>query len=203
MSGRRYNRGGTQVPILGGPKSDPIPQRGKPTPDNGPWVRLLKCYDCKSLEVIGPMYWGNPDDDSALQYVSEPHLRKDHKGNVPIVHEQDWEDQHIKRAIVERLWDDVVGFRPSYYDIKDTFKDDAGKCFIAHHRSVPCIDWRDSTKLLSNPAAKERRWLARETKHESVQHSGIKRYLCDFCPVAQTVLDRQREAGYNVGDMPR
>lgn len=191
------------VPLLGQPKRDPIPQRGQPTTENGPWLRLLKCYDCKSLEVIGPMHFGPPDQDVLLEYASEPHRRGDHKGNVAIVHEHDWNDKRIQRAIVDRIWEDTPGFRPSYYDVKNTYVEDAGKCFNAHHRQVPCIDWRDSTKLLSNPAAKERRWLARETHHDSVKHSGIKRYLCDFCPVAQTVLDRQREAGYNVGDIAR
>ena len=145
---------------LGGLKQDDD-DHNKAASD-GPQLRLLQCFTCKTLEEM-PDFLGHPDDDAVLHTLDErhggasemPHHRALHR--MPV---SQWESMEIKRSTVKRLWEGTTGFTPSYYDVKNTLQDDASKCFTSHHRQVPCIDWHDSSKKLTAGTSRARRKLA-------------------------------------------
>lgn len=163
-------------------------------------VRVLQCFNCKSMEVL-PDFIGPPEHDMVLQHVLVPHggeTENPHHGALHRVERKYWEDINVRKSIVERLWENTSGFRPSYYDYKDTLQDDAIKCFSKHKRQVPCLDYQDGSKRLGNPARGLRKWLAREVRRD-VQDlpEAPKVFLCNFCPVQQHV-DRMKLA-QNIG----
>jgi hypothetical protein len=88
-----------------------------------------------------------------------------------------WEghQDEILKGLRER-W---TGFHPEFYATKDTYSEDALRCYNIHRRpkGTDCIDWRDDGRRLT-PAG----WKGREV------------YLCDFCPVATTVTTAIRHA---------
>jgi hypothetical protein len=81
--------------------------------------------------------------------------------------------------ILKGLQERWTGFHPEFYATKDTYKEDAMRCYNLHRRpkGTDCIDWRDDGRRLT-PAA----WKGREV------------YLCDFCPVASQVTTAIRHA---------
>ena len=70
-----------------------------------------------------------------------------------------------------------TGFHPEFYATKDTYLEDAMRCYNLHRRPTTCIDWHDDGRRVT-PAS----WKGREV------------YLCDFCPVASAVTTAQRMA---------
>lgn len=88
-----------------------------------------------------------------------------------------WEGHRddILKGLKER-W---TGFHPEFYATKDTYQEDAGRCFNLHRRpkGADCIDWHDDSRRVT-PAS----WKGREV------------FLCDFCPVASAVTTAQRMA---------
>jgi hypothetical protein len=76
-----------------------------------------------------------------------------------------------------------TGFDPQYYEDKNTYVEDAAKCFTAHRRQIPCIDWHSDKKRIGNPT--KLGWEA-----------GPKVYLCDFCVVRSSVdTEKRHQAG--------
>jgi hypothetical protein len=82
-----------------------------------------------------------------------------------------------KDDILKGLGERWTGFHPEFYATKDTYREDALKCYNQHRRpkGTDCIDWRSDHKRLT-PAE----WRGREV------------YLCDFCVVASTVMTEIR-----------
>jgi hypothetical protein len=81
--------------------------------------------------------------------------------------------------ILKGLGERWTGFDPEFYATKDTFQEDAMRCFNLHRRpqGADCIDWQ----------ADYRRVTPHDWKGRNV-------YLCDFCPVASSVKTAQRLA---------
>lgn len=172
----------------------------------GAQIRLLQCWECKTLEVL-PDYppSANPAQDATLHYVDEkhgggtenPHYRALHR--VPQVV---WEDRKAKRQIVKDMWstESMSGFTPGYYDIKDQLREDATQCWKDHRRPTrehPCVDYRSSAKLIKPPTVKDRKQAARELDMagmrnkidlDRMQHDVPSTFLCSFCPY-QTVVE--------------
>lgn len=86
-----------------------------------------------------------------------------------------WEGHRddVLKGLAER-W---TGFNPEFYATKDTYKEDAMRCYNLHRRpqGADCIDWHDDGR--------------RVTPHD---WKGRNVYLCDFCPVASAVTTAQR-----------
>jgi hypothetical protein len=176
-----------------------LESRPAPGFNDPPFLRVLQCFECKSMEVM-------PDYDPALPPAFDAVLHeidKRHGGDTETPHyrtierisEKAWENMPLRRQMVKQMWSETTGFTPAYYDARDTLKDDAVKCFQQHHRQVPCIDYQDSSKRLGNPAAADRARLAREMRDEDIKHSAIRIYLCNFCPVQVKVDQMKRDAG--------
>ena len=157
-----------------------------------PFIRLLRCTHCRTLEEL-PDYQGDPRDDVLLDHLVMEHNRlhpnNDEKDAFLLrVSEAAWKNPKTRRPIHDKIWEDLKnkgllgGFVPEYYASKNTFVEDANKCFIQHNKQVPCIDWHADRKRIGNP-----------TK-EGWQRGEVKVYLCDFCPVASKVMEARRAA---------
>jgi hypothetical protein len=89
-----------------------------------------------------------------------------------------WEGH--KDDVLKGLGERWTGFHPEYYATKDTYKEDAMRCYNLHRRpkGTDCIDYRDDNRKLTGKS-----W----PKDRAV-------YLCDFCPVSSQVTTAIRAA---------
>lgn len=160
--------------------------------DEGPQIRLLRCTHCRTLEEI-PDYKGDPRNDVLLEARVLEHQRKhpfhdEEDAFLMRISEKAWHNPKIGRKVHDKIWEDLKskgllgGFVPSYYDTKNTYVEDAGKCHVQHNRQVPCIDWHADRKRIGNPT--KQGW----------DEGKVKVYLCDFCPVASKVMEAKRLA---------
>lgn len=167
-------------------------------PIEGPVIRLLYCLVCNSIEEL-PMYDGPVEGDVLLELSVERHKfpsGEPHKGKLFVLPVKTWVDQKQKKAIIDQLKgggsSGLADVDPTYYDTKMTFHDDAMKCWNAHNRpgdkSFACADYRSEDKRLLPSTAKERRDLGLPSAAES----GMKVYLCQFCPFHQRAVEIQR-----------
>ena len=87
-----------------------------------------------------------------------------------------WEGH--RDEILKGLGERWTGLHPEFYATKDTYKEDAMRCYNIHRRpqGTDCIDWHDDGRRVT-PST----WKGREV------------YLCDFCPVASSVTTAQRK----------
>lgn len=142
--------------------------------------------------------------DHLLDYVAEPHRMKEHRGQLVQIEEKHWHDVPTRNEILKQLQDQLAGgttgLHPEAYAIKNTFQQDALKCFQKHNRPKDgCIDWEDRSKVIGNSL------LTHEEKNAAREHNlllrgkGSKRYLCHFCPVASQVKQKQfdKQGFYN------
>lgn len=164
----------------------------------GPCLRLLQCMTCKSVEEL-PDFEGLPEDDVVLQELDLKHggaTEMPHHRALLRVERAHWADRNIRMTIHKQMWVDTTGFVPEYYHTKNTLQEDAAKCFTAHRRAVPCIDFQDRSKRLGNPAARDRAKLSKEARHDFTG-GGPKLFLCNFCVVQQAVDAKKLEQNPN------
>lgn len=148
------------------------------------------------MEVI-PYYEGNPDYDVLLHNVDDKHGGHEtdpvriHERALHTVVEALWDNPRVRRQLVKQMWDGTKGFTPEYYDVKDTYKDDAMSCYQLHKRpgrhTHLCSDYRNSDKRIGNPAYQDRVKMSRELRDHDLRYSGPKIYLCQFCPYESEV----------------
>lgn len=145
-------------------------------------MRLLQCFQCKTVNEL-PDFDGPPALDVLLEtLIEEQHTTggEPHSGNMLFVEDEQWRRDPVRQEILARLWDQDSGFDPEFYASKDTYREDAMKCFNSHQRPEgACIDWKADNKRIGNPT--KRGW-----------QEGPKVYLCDFCPVASWVATEIR-----------
>jgi hypothetical protein len=179
-------------------------------------MRLLICHTCKTIEEVpdydGPLEYADvpaPDGtlmkaqvppvgaDHLLEHISEPHRRQEHIGQLVGVDEENWRDTQTRVEILKQIKDQLAGgstgLHPEAYALKDTFKEDALKCYSKHGRPKDgCVDWHDRSKVLGNSLlTDEERTAARKRGLTSRK----KRFLCDFCPVASQVQQKIFDKG--------
>jgi len=185
------------IPILGG--GLPADQ-GSYTEikDTGPRIRLLYCYNCKTIEEL-PDFKGHPDDDVTLQVCIDRHESAGipHNGQLSDVGVKTWENKKNREEIIKNMRTKYGGglsdLDPDYYTTKATFYDDAMKCYSDHLRPKgTCGDWRSKNKRLVPKNTAE---LRKEIGLVSAEKSaGTKVFLCDFCPVKTFYATQQRKA---------
>lgn len=145
-------------------------------------MRLLLCRDCRSIEEL-PDFEGQPENDVLLDNLVQRHRfpnGEEHVGGLAHVEDADWEDEHRRKAILNEInnTSKQTGFQGDYYDSKNTYQEDAMKCFRKHKRPEGfCIDWKSEKKRIGDPMKNP---------------MAPKVFLCDFCPVASTVMEAQR-----------
>ena len=166
--------------------------------DDGPKIRLLYCYNCKTIEEI-PDFEGHPDDDVTLQILVERHESAGipHTGFLSKIGVKLYSRPEVKKQVIENLRNRVGGgladLDPDYYTTKATFSDDAMKCYSEHLRpKESCYDWRAKNKRLVPKNTAE---LRKEAGLMSAAKSaGTNVFLCDFCPVKTYYATQQRKA---------
>lgn len=144
--------------------------------------RLLVCRDCKTLDRL-PDYDGPPEHDAALSYVIERHHTYGdgltHIGSIMHIPQKDYDRLGDHTQLSKELFDAEDEARAS----RDTFNEDANKCFNRHHRpDMGCIDYMEDSKRIGTP-----------TRHPGIEPM----YLCHFCPVhhGYVVVEQRWRAG--------
>jgi len=166
--------------------------------DDGPRIRLLYCYNCKTIEEL-PDFKGNPEDDVTLQVLVERHETAGipHTGFLSDIGVKLWSQEKFRKEIIKNLRNRVGGglsdIDPDYYTTKATFYDDAMKCYSEHNRpKEDCGDWRAKNKrLVPKNTAELRKELGLVS---AAQSGGTNVFLCDFCPVKTHYATQQRKA---------
>ena len=148
-------------------------------------VRLLLCFECGTLEQLAD-YDGNPDLDWELNYLIEPHSfpsGEKHPGQLMNVEKKHWDNKSTRREIENKIRESRghTGFDTSFYEAKETLKEDALVCFGKHNRNPGCPDYRSEKKRLSAGTNAERREIGL-SPHRSDQ------FLCSYCPVHSLVM---------------
>lgn len=142
-------------------------------------ARLLQCSTCLTLEKL-PDYDGTPEDDVTLDHLIKPHRFPDGEPHIGQlfrgIPDKYLENMESRKKIERDIWQ----AKADQASFKDTFVEEAGKCFNAHGRpKLGCIDYKDDSKRIGNPA------LTSGDKAE-MKAAGFKqstRHLCEFCPV--------------------
>lgn len=155
-------------------------------------IRLLQCLDCKSLEEL-PDYEGDPRGDFLLEALLKPHKFPDgneHRGHLHKVEKKHWDSPATRKSIEAQIREKSghTGLDPDYYATKNTFQEDAHRCFAAHNRNPACSDYKTDSKRLTPGTAAERK-AAGLPKYRSPRDM----YVCHFCPVHSMVVTAARE----------
>lgn len=186
------------IPILGQGNQPADQGTYTEVKDDGPKIRLLYCYNCKSIEEL-PDFEGNPDDDDLLAVLVERHQSAGipHNGFLSKIGIKLWSQEKFRKEIIKNLRTRVGGgladLDPDYYTTKATFYDDAMKCYSLHNRPAEsCGDWRAKNKrLVPTNTADLRKELGLVSASKS---AGTNVFLCDFCPVKTYYATQQRKA---------
>lgn len=149
-----------------------------------PMPRVLICQDCQTIETL-PNWTGDPKleaNDPLLDGLVRRHVQKhgDENNNAMLLNIEDkfWDDDTYRESLLRQLKERWTGFHPEFYATKDTYQEDAAKCFSQHSRPKEgCIDWEDSSKRLTPET-----WPKNHV------------FLCHFCPVAAYVTTAKRMA---------
>lgn len=149
-------------------------------------MRLLRCGQCKSIEELPDAPAGV--DPHHIEPGQDPYLDNlvsRHEGHAPAnlfhIEDADWADLDKRKGILEQMAAKTTGFEGDFYDVRNTFQEDAMTCFKRHNRPAEgCPDYHHDSKKLDRPTP-EGRALAREySKAPAV-------YVCSFCPVQSWV----------------
>ncbi len=149
-------------------------------------LRLLICHDCREVIEL-PDFTGPPEYDVLLDQAVSAHRfpnGEEHVGALADVEKEKWDDESVRQEILKRIGkpEKETGFGGEFYAAKNTFAEDAMKCFNEHGRPKQgCIDYKDERKRLGNPTSEGWR-------------QGPRVYLCDFCPIKTWVVTQQRSA---------
>lgn len=169
-----------------------------PTSDTGPQLRLLYCFQCKSIEELPP-FEGRPENDHLLEISLEKHrgAEGEHTGHLFTVPVKHWASPNVRKEIIKQIREGAGGLNdldPDYYDTKSQFALDAGQCYEMHLRPKGrCPDWKIDRKRLLPKTSAERKEVGLPTPGEA---PGPKTYLCDFCIAKSYMMTRARdEAG--------
>jgi hypothetical protein len=158
-------------------------------------MRLLKCLDCSTTEQLPDPPPGldpttlREGDDPLLDHLVARHHDADgrpHHGQMFAIADEDWRDEDRRKEILTQMGIKTTGLPGEFYDVKDTFQEDALVCFAQHKRPQGyCIDWCSDHKRLGRPTKEGRAW-------ERLASEAPPQYLCQYCPVASTVMQAQR-----------
>lgn len=151
--------------------------------------RLLLCLECQTLEQLED-FQGDPRDDVILETLVSRHVfpsGEPHKGQLMDVAAKHWDSRATRAAIQRQIRESSghTGLDSEFYAAKDTFTEDALKCFAAHNRNPVCPDYKSDAKIILPDTAGERRELGLSVKDRP------KRWLCEFCPVHSLVKQAQ------------
>ena len=163
-------------------------------------MRLFLCTTCESIEELpdydGPMVYDEdlkvdvPAQDDLLEYIITPHRQKQHAGQLIHVEDHHWRDHEVRGQIIKQIKAGVGGLGDEAYAVRDTFQEDALKCYRAHNRPQDgCIDYKDRSKILGNAVLDDdEKRVAKKAGLKRTQH----RFLCEYCPVHTAYAQRKQ-----------
>lgn len=172
-------------------------------------VRLLLCRRCETVEEL-PDYAGPADEDFLLQHVVARHQRCTPGGAqvggqdptealqgdraLARVERKHWNAPETRQQILAQLGVAATGFEQKFYDVRNTFQEDALKCYAKHMRPKDgCIDYKEQAYEVGNALLTEDERKARTQSGLLLRHdkqTQKKVYLCDFCPVKSKVQEK-------------
>jgi hypothetical protein len=152
-------------------------------------MRVLVCRTCRKLEEL-PDWVGHPDDDVYLNYVVGDH--PDHQGQLFRLPIGVWMIESARDELVKQMMghnEGLAAFDPSFYEVRNTFREDAITCYKGHGKPKGgCPDFNSEKKELRPATVAERREAGMSTRQLPVIH------LCSFCPVRMHYEFKQNEA---------
>ncbi|MFD9947195.1 hypothetical protein ACFWYW_23915 [Nonomuraea sp. NPDC059023] len=156
-----------------------------------PKIRLLLCGTCTTIEEL-PDHHGPVESDDLLAYLASRHRFPSgtpHAGGQLFdVEEKHWRNTETRKQIVDQInARSGEGLGRSFYELKDTFKEDAFTCWKKHNRTTNCGDFKSEAKRLTPDTAAER-------KAAGLGKARSNRFLCEFCPHFSVVMQRMRAA---------
>ena len=175
--------------------------------DHEPHVRLLICRRCHTVEEV-PDYEGPADEDALLLRVVSAHQsctpggalvggetpEKALQGDRALarVKRADWNDPKKRENILAQIGEGETGLGGEFYAVKNTFHEDALKCFNRHHRPDVCIDYKDQSKVVGNSLlhTEEEKAASRLLEGIRTKRTNKQTFLCDFCPVRSKVQEK-------------
>ena len=161
-------------------------------PEQEPYVRLMVCRTCKTIDELPP-HDGPPETDVLLQMTVDRH-GSEHVGLLINVGALYWASPTMRKAIIEQIQQGSSGldaFGVQYYETRMQFAEDAMSCWAQHLRPKgQCTDFRAESKRLLPQTAQERKDAGLESPTQS---SATRIYLCDFCPVRVYNEKKSRE----------
>jgi hypothetical protein len=167
-----------------------------PSPVVGPDIRLLYCMVCQTIEELPP-FEGSPEDDHLLELLIEKHKfasGEPHKGHLMKLPQLQWETESVRKEIIKQIKGGgskgIDEFDPDFYATRNTFQEDALKCYNAHLRPQDgCPDYESPSKRLLPNTKADRKELGLV---EPGKAPGPKNYLCHFCPIHSVVQSKLR-----------
>lgn len=164
------------------------------TTEQEPYIRLLVCRTCKTIDELPP-FAGRPEDDVLLQITVDRH-GPEHIGTLYNVAELHWRSATLREEIRKQVTAggssglDVFG--TNFYATRMQFSEDAMQCWREHLKPKgQCPDYGSEKKRLLPNTAAERKDAGMKKPKES---SATKVYLCMFCPVHSYNVTQQRKA---------
>lgn len=173
--------------------SVPLLQSPKPV-EGGPEIRLLHCKVCDSIEEL-PLFDGLPENDHLLQILVDRHVfpsGEPHIGRLFRLPLMSWESQEARKEIIKQIKGGgsagIDEFDPEFYATRNTFQEDALKCYSAHLRPTDgCPDYNSPSKRLLPNTKADRKEVGLV---DPAKAPGPKTYLCQFCPVHSVVQSK-------------
>lgn len=172
-------------------------------------TRLLVCRMCSTIEEL-PDYAGPEGGDHLLEKIverhrvscgaatvggSDPDMAVQHERFMARVETKHWKNPKHRKDIIQRLSGTGTGFSAEVYAVRNTYAEDALKCYSKHNRpKMGCIDWHDHSKVITND-------LLTPDDLKQMKNAGVKRsknYLCDFCPVASNYVQYEKFKSLNL-----
>jgi hypothetical protein len=165
---------------------------------------IIICFVCKEIDDIPNYTPAEADRDPRIGMLLEVHTRRHPSvenrvvtewaslGSVPTEH---WNNSETKKEIKKKILEGngLTGFDAEFYATKETFKEDALKCFTAHgrpsYKNPGCQDYLSNAKELKPNTAIERKAAGLPTYDETK----IKRsFLCEHCPYHSDAISKIR-----------
>lgn len=167
-------------------------------------LRLLICHSDKS---VTPLPWCGEDNQcqhagclEPLEYRLGEHIG--HRVDLADIEEEVWKDPARQKTIIAQAVDytcgtgNAAGLGGEFYNVRDTFREDAMSCWRKHNRTKDCADWRTDRMRLYPDTKADRKELGLDPKTRPTSS------LCDFCVVTSVKMQRMRKDryGYNYSD---
>lgn len=173
-------------------------QDERPLPTSGEKIRLLHCEECRSLEEL-PDFDGPPEHDQVLEAAIRKHETPSGQRHIGKLFDVDvlvWSNEEARRAIIKQIKGGgsagLAEFDATFYDTRNTFFDDAMKCYNQHLRPKgACPDWMSDSKILLPDTKAERK---AEGLVAPSKAPGPKVKLCRFCPASRYMAKKAQDA---------